>query len=433
MRCGLLDYISYFCVMEKGDLTTSFLWEQRRCAFRRDFPVMVKVVGPACNLDCDYCYYVEKEALYPGMRRDSWRMTPRTLELVVRDTIASQLGDKVTFIWHGGEPTLAGLDFFKEAVRLQRLYGEGKTVENVLQTNGTLIDERWAAFLAEENFLCGLSVDGPEFLHDAHRRYADGRGTWRRVAECARLFRRYGVEFNTMTTVNATNARHPLAVYEAMRELGSRFMQFIPIVERVADDEREVFSLVTPKYERSASVLLESVEAREWGNFLCRVFDVWVRRDVGVCYVNIFDNTLAGYVGEPQLCSMNARCTCSPAVEFNGDVYLCDHLVYPEYRLGNVLERSLAEMVKDDRQLAFEAEKEMSLSEKCRKCEFLRLCGGDCPKNRYAWDGEGVPLSSLCEGFRLFFTHTRRAFEFMAAELAAGRAPANVMRCRDKF
>ena len=166
---------------------------------------------------------------------------------------------------------------------------------------------------------------------------------------------------------------------------------------------------------------------------VCRVFDVWVRRDVGVCYVNIFDNTLAGYVGKPQLCSMNARCTCSPAVEFNGDVYLCDHLVYPEYRLGNVLERSLAEMVKDDRQLAFEAEKEMSLPEKCRKCEFLRLCGGDCPKNRYALDGEGVPLSSLCEGFRLFFTHTRRAFEFMAAELAEGRAPANVMRCRDKF
>lgn len=413
--------------MGKDNLTTSFLWERDRCAFRRDFPVMVKVAGPACNLDCDYCYYVEKEALYPGMRRSSWKMSRETLEIVVRDTIAAQRGERATFIWHGGEPTLAGLDFFREVVRLQRLYQGDRIVENVLQTNGTLIDERWAAFLAENGFLCGLSVDGPKVLHDAHRRYPDGRGSWEQVVACARLFRQYGVEFNTMTTVNATNARHPVAVYEAMKELGSHFMQFIPIVERVAEDEDETFSLVTPKYERPASVLQECVGAWEWGNFLCRVFDLWVKRDVGVYFVNIFDNTLAGYVEEPQLCSMNARCTCSPAVEFNGDVYLCDHLVYPECRLGNVSATPLAEMVKDDKQLIFEAEKETSLSARCRKCEFLRLCGGDCPKNRYDRDEEGKAVSSLCEGFRLFFTHTRRAFEFMAGELAAGRPPANVM------
>lgn len=418
----------YFCLMKENNLTTSFLWERERCAFRRSFPVMVKVVGPACNLDCDYCYYVEKEVLYPGIGRNAWRMNRETLETLVRDTIAAQAGERVTFIWHGGEPTLAGLDFFKEAVRLQRLYGEGRVVENVLQTNGTLIDGHWAEFLGNERFLCGLSVDGPKMLHDAHRRYADGRGSWEQVAACARLFCQHGVEFNTMTTVNATNARHPLAVYEALKALGAHFMQFIPIVENVADDERNAFSLVTPNYGGSASELSENVEAEAWGNFLCRVFDVWVRRDVGTYYVNIFDNTLAGYVGEPQLCSMNARCTCSPAVEYNGDVYLCDHLVYPEYRLGNILKMPLAEMVKDDRQLSFEAEKETALPRCCRECEFLRLCGGDCPKNRYARDVDGEPLSSLCGGFRLFFAHTRRAFEFMAAELAAGRPPANVMR-----
>lgn len=414
--------------MEKRDSTASFLWERERAAARRDFPVMVKAAGPACNLDCDYCYYVEKEALYAGTPPGAWRMSRETLERLTRDVIAAQAGGRATFIWHGGEPTLAGLDFFREAVRLQRAYAGGRVVENVLQTNGTLIDDRWAEFLAAEGFLCGLSVDGPRALHDAHRRSPDGRGTWERVERCARLFLRHGVEFNTMTTVNASNARRPAEVYEALRALGSRFMQFIPIVERVADDEGERFPLVTPRYGRPSTALAENVGAAEWGNFLCRVFDVWVRRDVGTCYVNVFDNTLAGYVGEPRLCSMAPRCACSPAVEWNGDVYACDHLVYPEWRLGNVAERPIGEMVKDDRMLAFEAAKREELPGRCRACEFLRLCGGDCPKNRYARDEAGGAVSSLCEGFRAFFAHTRRAFEFMAGELAAGRAPANVMR-----
>ena len=414
--------------------TASFALEYERAQVQRPFTCMIKLPGPVCNLDCDYCYYLEKDALYADKKYGlaSFRMREDVLERLIRDYIRSQPQERVEFIWHGGEPTLVGLDYFRKILALQQQYGEGKVIANVLQTNGTLIDDRWAEFLAEHHFLCGLSVDGPAKFHDRHRRFPDGRGSLQRVLECARLFRKHGVEFNTMSVVNASNCKEPVAVYEFLRDVvGSRYMQFTPIVERVALDEEEPLSLVAPAYAKQAALMEENVGAEEWGNFLCRVFDRWVKTDVAYCYVNWFDNTLAAYVGEqPSLCSMASYCACALAIEHNGDAYCCDHFVFPDYRLGNVLEVNIAEMAKSDKQLLFEQEKKDALSALCLSCPYLRICGGDCPKNRIDRTPLGEPVSCLCKGFRMFFEHTQRYFEFMAEELRQQRPPANVMKAK---
>ena len=413
--------------------TASFLFEQERNKLRRSFSAMVKVVGPVCNLDCDYCYYLEKDALYPGKKFNlsAFGMKEDILEKFIRDYIVAQPQERVEFIWHGGEPTLLGREYFRRALELQKKYGEGKRITNVLQTNGTLIDDQWAEFLAENHFLCGLSIDGPRKFHDYHRRFADGRGSWEKVVECARIFRKHGVEFNTMSVVNASNCKEPVAVYEFLKEIGSRYMQFSPIVERIALDENEDLSIVDNKYSGETALMRENVSAEDWGNFLCRIFDRWVRTDVGYCYVNWFDNTLAAYVGQtPSLCSMAPYCGCSLAVEHNGDAYCCDHFVFPEYRLGNIFQQDIAEMVKSDKQLFFEQYKKDSLPNRCKLCAYLKACGGDCPKNRIAKTIENENISCLCKGFRMFFEHTRKYFEFMADELRNQRPPANVMRAK---
>lgn len=393
---------------------------------KRNFSSIIKVTGSACNLDCDYCYYLDKAALYP--KEKYLRMQPAVLEKYIKDFIEAQADNKAVFIWHGGEPTLAGLDYFKEIIRLQNQYADGRIIENVLQTNGTQINDEWCEFLVENKFLCGLSVDGTKTMHDRHRKTRSGAGTWDVVASCARLFIKHGVEFNTMTAVNADNAARPMEVYKAMKDLGSHYMQFLPVVEKVADDEKEPMSIVSADYGKDSSELLESVSGPAWGNFLCRIFDYWVKHDVGNYYVNIFDNTLAGYVDQPRsLCTMDKYCTCCPTVEKNGDVYLCDRLVFPQYKMGNIKDDSLAKMVVGGMQWMFETEKEHSLSEQCKNCQFLRLCNGDCPNNRYDIAPDGVPISSICKGYYDFFKHTQRHFEFMAREWLNGRAPANVM------
>lgn len=413
--------------------TASFVFEQERSKLQRSFSTMVKVVGPVCNLDCDYCYYLEKDALYPGksFQLSSFRMDEVVLEKFIREYIVSQPQERVEFVWHGGEPTLLGLEYFRKVLELQQKYADGKVIANVLQTNGTLIDDRWAAFLAEHDFLCGLSIDGPKKFHDNHRRFLNGRGSWEKAVECACIFRKHGVEFNTMSVVNASNSKEPIAVYEFLKEIGSRFMQFSPIVERIALDEQEKLSIVDNQYAKETALMRENVDAVDWGNFLCRIFDRWVKSDVGRCYVNWFDNTLAAYAGQlPSLCSMAPYCGCSLAVEHNGDVYCCDHFVFPEYRLGNLCEQNIAEMAKSDQQLFFEQRKKDSLSTRCRSCAYLSACGGDCPKNRIAKTAEGEDISCLCAGFRMFFEHTRRHFEFMANELKNERPPANVMKAK---
>lgn len=417
----------------KAEETASFLFERERIKLQRSFSAMIKVVGPVCNLDCDYCYYLEKDALYPGtpFTVAAFGMREEMLEKVIRDYILSQPQEHIEFIWHGGEPTLLGLDYFRKILSLQKKYGDGKVISNSLQTNGTLINDEWAAFLAANHFLCGLSIDGPEHLHNRHRCHPNGKGSWAEVVACARLFRKHGVEFNTMSVVNASNSKEPVAVYDFLKELGSRFMQFTPIVERISLDENAVLSIVDNRYAKETALMQENVSAEAWGNFLCRIFDRWIKSDVGYCYINWFDNTLAAYMGEqPALCSMRTYCPCSLAIEHNGDVYSCDHFVFPDYRLGNLTDESLTEMVKSDRQLYFEQYKQDSLSSRCRGCDYLFACGGDCPKNRIQITPEGDSISTLCGGFKMFFEHTRRYFEYMANELKNNRPPANVMKVK---
>ena len=419
--------------VNKSSKTASFLFEQKRDQVQRSFSTMIKVVGPVCNLDCDYCYYIEKDALYPGkkMTLAEFGMNGDVLEKFIQDYIASQPQERVEFIWHGGEPTLLGVDYFQKALELQKKYGEGKEIANVLQTNGTLIDERWAKFLAKNNFLCGLSIDGPKRFHDNHRRYTNGRGSWDKAVECARIFRENGVEFNTMSVVNASNSKEPIAVYEFLKEIGSRYMQFSPIIERIALDDQADMSIVDNSYSKETALMQENVTAVGWGNFLCRIFDHWVKKDVGYCYVNWFDNTLAAYVGqEPSLCSMAQNCGCSLAIEHNGDAYCCDHFVFAEHRLGNIFDKNIAEMAKSDQQLFFEQHKKDTLSARCKACAYLNMCGGDCPKNRIAKTSEGESISCLCTGFRMFFEHTQKHFQFMANELKNQRPPANVMKAK---
>lgn len=426
----------YICIPASKQLkmnkheTTSFTFEQKRNKLRRGFSTMIKVAGPVCNLDCDYCYYLEKDALYPGKPSNlsAFGMKEEVLERLIRDYLASQPQNRVEFVWHGGEPTLLGIDYFRKILGIQKKYSEGKQIDNVLQTNGTLIDDRWAEFLAGNRFLCGLSIDGPQKLHDHHRRFTNGKGSWEKTVECARLFQKHGVEFNTMSVVNDSNSKEPVAVYDFLKGIGSRYMQFSPIVERIAMDDNEPLSIVDNRYDKETALMNENVSAEEWGNFLCRIFDRWVKTDVGHCYVNWFDNTLAAYVGqEPALCTMAPYCCCSLAIEHNGDAYCCDHFVFPEYRLGNIFQQNIAEMAKSDKQLLFEQRKKDTLPTQCKSCDYLSACGGDCPKNRIDRTAEGEPISILCKGFRIFFEHTRKYFEFMANELKNQRPPANVM------
>lgn len=417
--------------MEKR--TASFAFERERGKLQRSFSVMVKTAGPVCNLDCDYCYYLEKDALYPGKKFNlsSFRMNEEVLEKLIRDYIASLPQQKIEFVWHGGEPTLLGIEYFRKAIAFQKKYADGKEIFNSFQTNGTLITDEWAEFLAENNFLCGLSIDGPEKFHDNHRRFPNGQGSWEKVVECARIFGKHGVEFNTMSVVNASNSKEPATVYEFLKSIGSRFMQFTPIAERIALDPSEPLSIVDNHYDKATAVMRENVSATDWGNFLCRIFDIWVKNDVGNRYVNYFDNTLAAYAGQqPSLCSMAPDCGCSLAVEHNGDVYSCDHFVFEDYKLGNIFEKNIAEMAKSDQQLFFEQRKQDSLSRQCQKCPSIKACGGDCPKNRFVKNQEGEYISCLCEGFRMFFNHTRKHFEFMANELKHRRPPANVMKVK---
>lgn len=417
--------------MEKQ--TASFVFEQERKKLHRSFSVMVKTAGPVCNLDCDYCYYLEKDALYPGKKFNlsSFRMNEEVLEKFIRDFITSQPQQTIEFVWHGGEPTLLGIEYFRKAITLQKKYAGEKEILNSFQTNGTLITDEWAEFLAENHFLCGLSIDGPKKFHDNHRRFPNEQGSWEKVVECARLFRKHGVEFNTMSVVNASNSKEPATVYEFLKSIGSRFMQFTPIAERIALDPANPLSIVDNRYNKATAVMEENVSATDWGNFLCRIFDIWVKNDVGTYFVNYFDNTLAAYAGQyPSLCSMAPYCGCSLAVEHNGDVYTCDHFVFEDYKLGNIFEKNIAEMAKSDQQLFFEQRKQDTLSRQCRNCPFIKACGGDCPKNRFVKNEDGESVSCLCEGFRMFFNHTRKHFEFMANELRHQRPPANVMKAK---
>lgn len=375
------------------------------------YHVMLKPRGAICNLDCTYCYYLDKEKLYPG---SSFRMADEVLEAFTRQYIASQQGPEIVFGWQGGEPTLMGLDFFRTALALQRKYARpGVTISNTLQTNGTRLDDEWCRFFADNGFLIGLSIDGPEDVHDAYRVDKGGKPTFAAVMSGLHLLKKHGVDFNVLTTVHAANAPQPLDVYRFLRdEVGTEFVQFIPIVEH-----------------EGGAASRESVSSGAYGEFLCAIFDEWVRHDVGRVFVQIFDVALAAWAtGHPGLCIFEKSCGTALAMEHNGDVYSCDHYVKPAYRLGNVTKTSLPVLVDSDDQRAFGAAKRMSLPKQCRTCEVRFACNGGCPKNRFISTADGEPgLNYLCEGYLRFFTHVRPAMEWMTAALDREEAPAGIM------
>jgi uncharacterized protein len=382
------------------------------------FHLLAKPTGSTCNLDCAYCFYLGKEALYPGVRA---RMSDEVLECYVRQLVEAHQGPEATISWQGGEPLLMGLEFFRRAVALARRSARpGLAVAHTIQTNGTKIDGDWARFFRENGFLVGLSIDGPRECHDAYRRDKRGGPTFDRVMRGLSHLREQGVEWNALTAVHAANADHPAEVYRFLRdECGARFIQFIPIVER--PDEGGV--------SRGDSVTARSVSAAQWGRFLTGVFEEWVRHDVGEVYVQMFDVALANWYGEPSgLCVHSPTCGTALAMEFNGDVYCCDHFVEPGYLLGNIGERHLAELAGAPRQRRFGQDKLDRLPRCCVACDVLFACHGGCPKDRFvvAPDGDDG-LNFLCAGFKAFFAHVDESMRAMCALLRADRAPAEIV------
>lgn len=390
---------------------------------------MAKPIGPICNLDCKYCFYLEKETLYP--RVSKWAMQEEVLDSYVRQYIEAHDTPEVSFAWQGGEPTLLGVEYFRRLVEVQKKYAGGKRIHNAFQTNGVLLNDEWAALFKENGFLIGISIDGPRELHDAYRVDKGGQPTFDRVMRGIETLKRNGVEFNTLTTVHRGNADHPLKVYRFLKENGSGFMQFIPIVERISNQATaDGLQLISPSFAGSAKVAPWSVEPRQFGRFLCAIFDEWVRNDVGRYFVQLFDVGLEMWSGmEASLCVFRKQCGAALAMEHSGDLYSCDHFVYPENRLGNIMESPLAELVDSEQQRKFGADKETMLPKYCRECDVRFACNGECPKHRFLTTPDGEPgLNYLCAGYKMFFHHVDPYMQFMARELAAQRPPANVMR-----
>lgn len=401
---------------------------------RAPFHLLTKPIGSRCNLDCHYCFYLEKEKLYTDA--GGLRMKPEVLEAYVRDYIAAQPGPVVHFAWQGGEPTLLGVQFFRDAVALQQRYAQGKTIENAFQTNGTLLDDAWGEFLAVNRFLVGISIDGPEHLHDTHRVDKAGRPSFAKVMAGLEVLKKHRVEFNTLTTVHRGNVRHALEVYHFLRKVGSGYLQFIPIVERAATAGTvpDGFWLAPPPESDTPDTLDHyvtpwSVRPAEFGDFLCQIFDEWVQHDVGRIFVQHFDAALANWVGAPAgICVFSENCGRALAVEHNGDVYSCDHYVYPRYKLGNLMNTSLASLVDSPAQEAFGAAKSASLPRYCRECPVRFACHGECPKHRFLTTPSGEPgLNYLCVGLKKFFTHIDSPMTTMAALLSLQQPPANIM------
>ncbi len=391
------------------------------------FHVMAKPTGPLCNLDCSYCFYLEKEKLYPGTR--NWAMREDVLESYIRQYIESQPQEIVSFAWQGGEPTLLGISWFEKVLRLQQKYAQGRRIENALQTNGVTLDAAWAQFFAANDFLIGISIDGPRELHDAYRVDKGQQPTFDRVVCAIEHLKAAKVRFNTLTVVNRKNSYHPLEVYEFLKDIGSGFMQFIPVVERrVAEPSREGLVLLGPE-QSSAQITEWSVEPIAFGDFLCAIFDAWVRNDVGKYFVQLFDVTLELWLGmQPSLCVFSETCGNALALEHQGDLYSCDHYVYPENKLGNILNDPLASLVAAKKQHDFGNAKRDSLPEFCRKCDVRFACNGECPKHRFMTTPDGEPgLNYLCPAYKKFFHHVAPYMEFMGRELLNHRHPARVM------
>ena len=384
------------------------------------FNIMLKPAGSLCNLRCAYCYYLDKADIYGGREP---LMSEEMLETVIREYIAANDVPEVTFNWHGGEPLVPGLPFYRKAVELEKRYAGGKKVVNTLQTNGTLLTAEWAKFLSNNNFLVGISIDGPRDIHDRYRKDKGGRATFDKVLRGLSLLREYGVEFNTMSTVNNVSEGRGREVYHFLQALGSRYMQFMPVVEHVKDG-----FIVDPSTE-GASLAPWSVSSEGFGQFMCDIFDDWVRNDVGRCFVGLFDATLAGWCGVmPGTCAYDRTCGGNAVIEHNGDLYPCDHFVYPKYRLGNVAETPIRTMMESKEQVRFGIDKRNALPDKCFRCKYLQVCNGECPKHRFNRTESGeTGLSALCAGYYHFYEHTAPYMQKMRELLERGLPPAYVM------
>ena len=384
--------------------------------------VMAKPIGPACNLRCSYCYYLDKESLSP--KNSSNRMSDATLELFTEQYINAQPGEQVLFTWHGGEPLLLGVEYYRKALRLQRTYGRNRQIDNTLQTNGVLLTEEWCKFFKENNFLIGISIDGPEHCHNQYRRTIQNNGSFQQVLNGIKLLQKHEVEFNVLSVVNDYNVQYPLEVYRFFKLIGAKYIQFSPVVERLNAESGLLSSAENPEGKLTAW----SVGALEYGKFLTTIFDEWVRNDVGEVFVITFDATLAGFVGAPaSTCVYAETCGHAAALEANGDLYSCDHFVFPEYLQGNIHQRTITEMMLSPEQIKFGNDKRKKLSSDCHKCQFLKLCNGECPKNRIVNLTDGSAHNYLCQGLKHYFNHVKPYMQFMANELKYSRPPANVM------
>ena len=379
------------------------------------FHLLAKPRGAICNLDCKYCFYLSKEELYKG---SSFRMTDEMLETYIRQLIESHIVPEVTVAWQGGEPTLMGLDFFRRSIVYEKEYAKpGMKIQNTIQTNGTLINDEWAAFFKENDFLVGLSIDGPREMHDFYRVDRQGEPTFDKVMRGLGFLQKHGVEWNALTTIHHANEKHPVEVYRFLRdECKAEYIQFIPIVERL-----------TP---HSNAVTERSTTAEEYGKFLVGVFEEWVRRDVAKVYVQMFDVALANWHGEPSgLCVHSKTCGGALAIEHNGDLYSCDHFVTPQYKLGNIKEKHMLELVGSESQVKFGNDKFDTLPKYCRECEVRFACHGGCPKDRFITTPDGESgLNYLCAGYKIFFNHINKPMRTMSQLLRRNRAPAEVMQ-----
>ncbi len=400
------------------------------------FHLLAKPTGATCNLDCKYCFFLSKDSLYPDERT---RMSDDVLELYIRQRLEQHDEPEVNIAWQGGEPTIMGLSFFKRAVELAAKYRKPRQkILHTIQTNGLLIDDEWCVFLKEHNFLVGLSVDGPQEMHDAYRVDKRGGGSFHLVMRAWELLQRHGVDSNVLCTVHAANADHPLEVYRYFRDdMQAEFIQFIPIVERATEDLLPVANEgwgtrpggKRPFYRQQGSLVTDrSVKAEQFGRFLCDIFDEWVKRDVGKVFVQTFDVALGSWVGQHNLCIFSPTCGNALALEHNGDVYSCDHYVEPDYLLGNIKDTNLLELVKSDKQRKFGQDKLDSLPKYCRDCEVLFACWGECPRNRFISTPDGEPgLNYLCAGYKKFFKHIDAPMRTMASLIRQGRYADEIM------
>lgn len=384
----------------------------------RAFHVMAKPSGSACNLRCEYCFFLKKEKLYPN---SNFRMSDEVHEAYIKQLLSAHQVPQITVAWQGGEPTLMGLDFFRRSLELQKKHKKtGTRIENTFQTNGILLNDDWCRFFHDNRFLVGLSMDGPQELHDHYRKDRGGHGTFDRVIRAARLLQEHEVEFNILCTVNRKNADHPLRVYRFFRdELQAQYLQFIPVVER--DNESG--------FQEGCKVTDRSVRPEQWGRFLIEIFDEWVKRDIGRTFVLNFDGALAGWLGlAGTVCIFGPTCGEGMALEHNGDLYSCDHFVEPNHYLGNILDRPLIDLAASEEQRRFGQDKRDSLPGYCKNCRFLAICNGECPKNRLLETPDGESgLNYLCEGYRAFFAHADRPMRIMAELLRRGRDAGEVM------